>query len=418
MNERILADGIKVSNNTRETGLNNNDLIIGGSGSGKTGGYIFQALLNPTGSYVVSDTKGQLQRIFGDYLQEKGYKVKVLDFVRPEKSVSYNPLDYVGYGKHNQYSEKEVKKLANIIMPKLDDKDPFWEKAATRYLCMIIGYVLEALPENQHNFKEVVAFHQEMLGGRGRELIQQWAELHPGKFSSRMFKSMRESYNAEKMWYSIMEFANEALDPFSYKEYNHIFGESHGISISEISHEKTVLFINCSDNDTSFHVLSHVFFAQALQQLLSEADSKDDGRLDIPVRIIMDDFAAGPRIEDFDNIISVIRSRDISVSVIIQSISQLRSKYSKEMGNTIINNCDHILYLSGHDPETADYISKYIDKKPGTVLTLPRENAVLITDGEKARVVTKIKPYAVDVRSLIKKEKLSRINSKNDHQAS
>lgn len=412
--ERMFAQGISVSNNTRETGLNNNDLIIGGTGSGKTGGYIFQSLLNPHGSLIVSDTKGQLCRMFGDYLRCKGYQVRVLDFVRPEKSIAYNPLSYIGYDKRKGYKEKDIKKLATIIMPKLDSKDPFWERAASRYIAMLIGYVLEALPKSEHTMRSVVTLHEQFMGGKGRKLLQSWAHIHPEKFSSRKYTEMSESYNAEKMWLSIMEFANEALDPFSYVEYDAIFAHAKGVDIEELGKTKTVLFVNSSDNDTSFHVLSNLFYTQALQNLLLAADNKENGSLDVPVRMILDDFAASPKIEDFDNIISVIRSRNISVSIIIQSISQLWSKYSKDMGSTIINNCDHILYLAGHDPETADYISRYIDKTSNTVLTLPRNSAVLITDGEKPRIVAKLKPYSVDIQTLVK-EAQKESKQQNNH---
>lgn len=402
MGERILADGISVSNDTIQTGLNNNDLIIGGSGSGKTGGYIFHALLNPQGSIVVSDTKGQLYGMFEKYLKSKGYDVKIVDFVRPERSMPYNPLDYIGRTSSGEFMEKDIKKLANIIVPELDKRDPFWEKAAKRYITMLIAYVLEALPREEHNFSSVVKFHQSFMTGQGRVLMTEWSKIHPNNFSSRKYFEMKESCTAERMWYSIMEFANEALDPFCYREYDTIFSHTNGIKVEDIAKKKTVLFVNSSDSDTSFHVFSHIFFSQALQVLMETADKSKNGKLRIPVRLILDDFAASPKIDNFDNTISVIRSRNISVSVIIQSISQLWSRYSRDMGATIINNCDHILFLAGHDQDTANYLAQYMNKSAHTILTLPRKNAVLITEGEDARIVNKLKPYSVDIQALMR----------------
>lgn len=401
--ERLFAEGVSVSNDSRQTGLNNNDLIIGSSSSGKTGTYIFQMLLNPHGSYIVSDTKGRLCRLFGDYLKAKGYKVSVLDFVRPSQSIAYNPLSYIGRKEDGSLIEKDVKKLASDIVPSLDKEEPFWEKAAMRYITMLIAYVLEALPENHHCMSSVVRFHEAFNEGKGRILLEEWAECHPDSLAARKYSEMSETHTAEKMWLSIMEFANESLDPFSYKEYEPIFGIHEGIDFASLGDEKTVLFINSSDNDTSFHILSNILFSQALQNLIEKADMTEDGRLPVPVRLIMDDFASGPMIRDFDNVISVIRSRDISVSIIIQSISQLWTKYSEHMGTTIINNCDHILYLAGHDLQTARYMSAYIDRTPNTVLNLPRQSAVFIEDGAKARIVTKLTPYSVDVKSLLEK---------------
>ncbi len=112
------------------------------------------------------------------------------------------------------------------------------------------------------------------------------------------------------------------------------------------------------------------------------------------MRLILDDFASGARIPDFDKLISVIRSRDISVSVILQSLTQLETMYVSAAATTIINNCDHLLYLGSQDISTASYVGYRLGKLPETVLALPRDKAVLITGGEKAKVVKKITPYS------------------------
>ncbi len=125
---RILAEGITVSNDTKETGLNNNDLIIGSSGSGKTGGYVIPNIKNIMGSLVVSDTKGQLERLFKDELIAKGYNVKTLDLVDPLRSCGYNPLDGIRKYKDGKYREQDILSLANTIMPTLDGKEPFGKR--------------------------------------------------------------------------------------------------------------------------------------------------------------------------------------------------------------------------------------------------------------------------------------------------
>lgn len=404
LGERKLAEGVTVSNDTRLTGLNNNDLIIGGSGSGKTGGLIFNMLYNPSGSMIVSDTKGRLHKLFSEYLVGKGYKVKVLDFVRPDKSMAYNPFEYLDTDKDGNYLEKDIKKLAQILMPVLDQKDPFWEKAAIRYIVMLMAYVTDAYPREEQTLSSVVRLHEKMVGGKGKRMLAEWAELHPESFSARKYNQLCATDTAEKMWVSILEFANEALDPFSYKEYDNIFDREDELHIEELGKEKTVLFVNCSDNDSSFHILNNLLNAQALQTLIVSADNNEDGKLKVPVRIILDDFAAAPQISDFDNIISIIRSREISVSVIIQSISQLRSRYGGDSADTIINNCDHILYLSGHDPNTANYLSQYMDRTATSILNKSRDEAILIADGEKARFVKKLTPYPKECLAVISKD--------------
>lgn len=124
------------------------------------------------------------------------------------------------------------------------------------------------------------------------------------------------------------------------------------------------------------------------------ADSRSDGKLKVPVRIIMDDFDASARIPDFDKIISVIRSRDISVSLILQSMTQLEAMYSHAEATTIINNCDHIIYLGSQDLQTVEFIGNRIFPTPDTVLCTPRGKAIVIETGEKAVIAGKIKPYS------------------------
>lgn len=393
LGERRFAQGVTVSNDTHRTGMNNNDLIIGGSGSGKTGGYIYNLLLNPHGSMIVSDTKGILHRTFSDYLKEKGYRVYVLDFINPEKSMPYNPLHYIRRNKSGEPNEADIHKLATIIMPKLNADDPFWELAAARYISILIGYVLEVAPEEEQTMKSVCFVHQKMRSDRGADVFEEWAEANPESFAARKYYQMKHSKGAEKMWNSIMEFVNQGLDNFDFKEYEPIWDVAESIDIAKLGHEKTVLFVNSSDNDTSMHLFSDLFNTQAMQCLIGEADRMPDGKLPVPCRLILDDFAAAARIDKFDNLISIIRSRDISVSIIIQSLSQLNHMYTKDCANTILNNCAHVLYLSGRDRDTMEYVADYLNQTVHSVLKLPKDKAVFIEEGAQARIVPKLVPY-------------------------
>lgn len=185
------------------------------------------------------------------------------------------------------------------------------------------------------------------------------------------------------------------------RKHGQFFENQNSFDISSLGTQKTALFLNVSDTDRTFDKLVNVFYTQTLQILCYLADSNFDGRLKIPLRIIMDDFAASVRIPDFDKIISVIRSRNISVSIILQSMTQLESMYTHAEATTIINNCDHILYLGSQDLQTANFIGNRIFKTADDVLCIPRNKAILITTGEKAVTVDKIKPY-----STLKSDKL------------
>jgi len=392
---RKLANGIEVSNNTFETGLNNNDLIIGGSGSSKTGSIVFNLLLNPCGSLVVSDTKGLLYRRFANYLEKEGYVVQNIDFINPKNGMGYNPLDYVRRDEDGKLVESDVKKLASTLMPHLDKDEPFWEKSATRYICMLLGFVLEALPHEEQNMISVLRLHREVLGGAGMQMLKKWTSEHSNSYCNKKYKEMSNTTSAEKTWACITEFANEGLESFGYSDFYPIFSNENSVDLRQLGERKTVLFLKGSDNDTSFHILSTIFFNQLLQVLIESADNRPTGRLKVPTRIVLDDFAASAAIDNFDNVISIIRSRDISVSIVIQSMSQLKSKYSEEEADSILNNCDHIMYMAGKDYETSRLIANYLNKPIHTVLNLPKNKAVLISSGEGGQIVDKLRSYYV-----------------------
>lgn len=393
-NIRILAENVSVSNDTKKTGLNNNDMIIGSSGSGKTGGYVIPNLQNISGSMVVSDTKGQLCRMFKSKLEKKGYAVFTLDLVDPLRSCGYDPIGGIRRYANGKYHEQDVLTLANTLMPMLDMYEPFWEKAAAGYLAFLIAYALEVLDSEEQNMTSICKLHQAYIRPGGTLSFLQWTERNPNTFAARKFREINSSSNAERMWSCIMEFANRALEPFEFEEARHIFENRESFDIRSLGRKKTVIFLNVSDTDRPFDHLVNVFYTQALQLLCSEVDANPNGRLRVPVRIIMDDFAASARIPDFDKIISVIRSREISVSLILQSMTQLESMYSHAEATTIVNNCDHLIYLGSQDIETAQFIGCKAYKTPETILCMPRDKAMLLTNGERAVLVNKIKPYS------------------------
>lgn len=140
---RMLAQGVEVSNDTRLTGLNNNDLIVGSSGCGKTGGYVVPGIQHIDGSLVVSDTKGQLERRFGKGLREKGYEVYTLDLVNPMRSCCYNPMAYIRKYRDGSFREQDILSLARLLCPLEDHSEPIWELSAANYIAFLISYCLE-----------------------------------------------------------------------------------------------------------------------------------------------------------------------------------------------------------------------------------------------------------------------------------
>jgi type IV secretion system protein VirD4 len=202
-----------------------------------------------------------------------------------------------------------------------------------------------------------------------------------------MFKTIA---TAEKMYASIIGIVAEKLDIMSFDGIDKFFHNPQKISFKDLGREKTIVFLNISDSDRTMDRLISIFYTQALQELMLSADKDyENHRLKIPARLILDDFATNFCIPDFDKLISVIRSREIYVSVILQSISQLYGLYGEHDAQTIINNCDNCLYLGGQDVHTAEYIATKVNKTPNTILNMPLGEAWLFTRGGGVKQVAK-----------------------------
>lgn len=391
---RILAAGIEISNDTRVSGCNNNDIICGNSGSGKTGGYVIPNIQNIDSSLVVSDTKGRLEHCFRSQLTAKGYQIYTLDLVNPMRSCGYNPMAFIRQYADGSYREQDILTLARLLCPMNQASEPIWDLSAASYIAFLISYCLETEPPEKRNLIRVSDLHRQFVKPDGDIQFLEWIADHPESFASKKYYEIAANRTADKMFASILGFVNICLEPYSFKEAKSIFAGSDNFDINELGQTKTVLFLNVSDTDRTYDRLANIFYAQALQVLCAQADANSDGKLPVPVRLIMDDFASSAVIPDFDKIISVIRSRDIYVSLIIQSLSQLESMYTPAVSRTILNNCDHILYLGSQDIDTAAYIAARAGRTPEAILCMPRDKAYLITSGEKARLADKIVPYS------------------------
>lgn len=415
-NTRVLAKDLYVSNDTRETHLNNNDLIIGSSGCGKTGSYVIPNLQNLSGSLVVSDTKRRLEKLFRKDLEARGYEVAVIDLVDPEKSsMGYNPLKLIRRTRDNHVREQDVLTLASTICPEIDPDEPYWDMSARSYIAFLIGFCLEACPEEDHTMRTIVNLHQAFQDRSGRDGIKEWTDAHPGSFISHRFQDCVSLTSSERTWSCIRSFASRSLEWFDFAEADMIFSQPDSFDPAELGKKKMVLFLNVSDLDHTFDPLVIMMYSQILQSLCAEADENEDGRLAVPVRIIMDDFAASAKIPDFDKTISVIRSRGISCSIILQSLTQLESLYPYASAMTIINNCDHIIYMGTQDLKTAEFIASHAFKTPENVMCLPLDKVILITKGQKAVVADKVRPYSTLKGKTVPKKAEEKRKSEEKH---
>lgn len=393
---RILAQGHLVSNDTRATHLNNNDLIVGASGAGKTQGYVKPNLLQMNESAIVTDTKGSLVCELGPVLRANGYDVLAIDFTDMASGMGYNPLDFIGCNAGTgRPRERDIMKVAAVLCPVEESRDPFWELSARDYIAMLIGYVLESLPEDEQNLLSVAQLAGELRPakptlptGRTGMLLDEFSEMDPDSFTARKWRSIKPTLAAEKTNASILSFVSEKLGLFLYDDAAAMASNPIRIDFRDLGLRKTALFLTVSDMDRSHDRMVALLYAQALQQLVEYADKECPCHaLPVPVRLYLDDFATNAVIPDFDNIISVIRSRNIAVSVVLQSITQLDALYGKQKATTIVNGCDHLLYLGGQDVETARFVGMKAHKTVDTILDQPVGTVWLFERGAKAQMV-------------------------------
>lgn len=389
---RILARDQTVSNDTWATGLNNNDLIIGPSGSGKTRGYVLPNILQADESMIVTDTKGDLCQQTKALLEKRGYVVQEIDLTDCISSpYGYNPLDYIRVGYDHCCHEQDVMMVAAALVPVENQREPFWDLAARSMLACLIAYTMECLPECEHTMDSVTRLFREMGSGKFDQLMKELVEIDPECIAAVQYQMFSLTQKADRTYASIQGILAEKLSTFTFSGPRFVLNHPQKISLPSIGEHKTAVFIHVSDTDRSMDRIAALLYTQALQVLCNRADEQQDRRLKVPVRLILDDFAAAADscIPDFDKITSVIRSREISVSIILQSLSQLEASYGHSRAMTIINNCDHLLYLGGQDVETARYIAAKANKPMTGILQMPLDGAWLFTRGEAPRAVQK-----------------------------
>lgn len=389
--ERILGQDVRISNDTWKTGLNNNDLVIGPSGAGKTRSYVKPNILQCNGSMIIADTKGSLIEEVGPVLRSNGYRLLLVDFKDLSQSSGYNPLDFIRRDpKTGKCREQDVMTIAQALAPTRSVREPFWDQAAKMYLTSFIAYAMECLPENEHHLGIISELLSEIHTGGYAELMREHQKICPDSLSVRSYNLFRDAGKSSATEASITSVLGEKLNGLLLDGALQMYTAEKRLDFRDLAKQKTALFLTISDVDRSMDRLVSLFYMQALQVLVDYADTCCRGhRLPIPVRMYLDDFATNAFIQDFPNIISVIRSREISVSVILQSISQLEELYGRAKATTILNNCDNLLYLGGQDVETARMLSPKMNKPVSTILNMGLDEAYLFTRGREVRKVRK-----------------------------
>lgn len=368
-NDKILSENVRLSLNTRHTGLNNNVLIIGGSGSGKTFYEVKPNGYNCESSYIFCDPKGELLRDIGAYLKTEGYNVLVLNLVDLEQSNTYNPFAYLR-------NDSDVVKLINNLIANTTPKesksgDPFWEKAESMYLQALMYYVWMEYPKQgkNANFSGLLELlNKAKVDDDGDlseldKLMYQLPEDHPALVAYKKVAS-----GAADTIRSIFITANARLAPLQNPQILRILESDEmdipalGQGVYENPKRKTALFAVIPDNDKSYNFIVGMLYTQIFQELYFIADHKTkDGRLPVHVALWMDEFANVALPDGFCEILSTCRSREISCNIIIQNMAQLKTLF-KDSWETIPGNCDVMVYLGGNEQSTHKYISEMLGK--------------------------------------------------------
>lgn len=346
---------------------NKNVIVIGGSGSGKTRFYVKPQLMQMTSnvSYVCTDPKGTIIVECGTMLKNGGYTIKALNTINFKKSMRYNPFHYIR-------SEKDILKLVNTIIANTKGEgeksgEDFWVKAERLLYCALIGYIYYEAPEEEQNFATLLEFinaseareDDEEFKNAVDELFEELEQEEPEHFAVRQYKKYKLA--AGKTAKSILISCGARLAPFDIKELRDLMSEDE-MELDKLGTQKTALFVIISDTDDTFNFVVAIMYSQLFNLLCDTADDEFGGRLPYHVRLLLDEFSNIGQIPKFDKLIATIRSREISASIILQSQSQLKTIY-KDAAETILGNCDTMLFLGGKESSTLKEISETLGKE-------------------------------------------------------
>ncbi len=366
---------------------NKNVVVIGGSGSGKTRFYVKPQLMQmPSNvSFVTTDPKGTILLECGKMLSRgtpkmkngkpvrdkngrimyEPYRIKVLNTINFKKSMHYNPFRYIR-------SEKDILKLVNTIIANTKGEgeksaEDFWVKAERLLYCALIGYIYYEAPEEEQNFSTLLEFinasetkeDDEEFKNAVDELFEELEQEKPEHFAVRQYKKFKLA--AGKTSKSILISCGARLAPFDIAELRELTSYDE-MELDMLGDQRTAMFIIISDTDDTFNFIVAIMYTQLFNLLCDRADDVHGGRLPYHVRLLLDEFSNIGQIPQFEKLIATIRSREISASIILQSQSQLKTIY-KDASETILGNCDSMLFLGGKESTTLKEISETLGRE-------------------------------------------------------
>ena len=366
----ILSQHISMGLDGRRHKRNLNVIVVGGSGAGKTRGYVLPNIMECNCSYIIADPKGEILRKTGGLLEKEGYEICVLNLVDLEKSDCYNPIAYLR-------SDHDALKLVTNLIRNTNEKgqkssDPFWDKSEAAILQAFILYLLHEAPTSEQNFSTVMYMIENAAASEEDESYKSPVDLlfddlerkNPEHIALKMYKVFKQA--AGKTAKSILVSTAVRLAAFNLPEIARVT-EKDEMFLNTIGNRKKAVFAVISDNDTSLNFIVSMLYSQAFQELYHEAD-RNGGRLPVHVRVMMDEFANVALPENFEKVLATCRGREISINIIIQNMAQIKAMFRDSWEN-LTGNCDTYIYLGGNESTSHEYISKSLGKETVDVKT-------------------------------------------------
>lgn len=359
-NNLLLTQNVKVSLDSYKTKQNNNVCVIGGSGAGKNKSFIEPNILEANQNYLIIDPKASTYELTKDYLEREGYIIRCLNFVNPSLSDGYNPLDYI-------QKETDIAFISKILAEVSEDKknaqNPFWDNTARLLIETIITYVYYYEKKRKNINRVFELFNDYKVNIKNSELYQIMSELSNSE--EKRSKQIADDFFGinnlvEETLMTSLGDTSGRLQNFRYEEVQNILEKDDLNFIDLGTKEKQAIFVIISDaGDTTYNFLISILYQQFFITMYKEADKYLGKRLPCACAVVMDEFKNIRLPENFNPLLSTVRSRGLSIWIMIQGLSQLKELF-KDSWEQVLANCSYMLYLGTGEQFTHEYISKAI----------------------------------------------------------
>ena len=389
-------DGVYSMDPKISKAANNNVLVIGGTGGGKTKSVVEANILHTFHqSMAVLLTKRRLLDQYAPLLKSRGYDVKILNLVHPEQSdVGYDPLMHIK-------DDTDIIGLGKALVASsgcTSAKEPYWENSAADLFTAFVRLAkavygdkarMANVLERIRKMDKPPLLDEEDCGDTDMRELQylrpadQFLVLQEKEPQMYMSWSQYDN-NSVGTRNCIRSMLFSAINSVLPKSVQQIMAMPEQLEFTDLVTRKTVLFILTSPVNPALHPFANLMLGTMFKELFEYGESLPGGRVPIPLMAICDDFATGGQIPNFQQHISIFREKGIAVMMLVQSLSQLESMYGQAASIIIQDNTDNIIYMGGNNLDTAEQMSRRINRPMNEVLELPRGQIYLFRNGQKA----------------------------------